>query len=61
MSLFYWLTGGRPMRIDYCLFIDRVSGREVFACIDGFGRKWMAEGAWSWFRVSRVGAERRED
>lgn len=32
-------------------FTDCVSGRCVFYWRDTLGRKWMAEGAWSLFRV----------
>jgi len=31
-------------------FVDRVSGKPVYDCIDVFGRMWHANGAWSFFR-----------
>jgi hypothetical protein len=58
MRFFNWLTGGRPMKkICYC-FTDAVSGRCVFLWEDAGGFRWMAEGAWSRFRVpARHGPE----
>lgn len=46
------ITGGRPMRYDGFAFTDIVSGRSVYRWIDRLGRCWLAEGAWSSFRVS---------
>lgn len=43
--------GGRPMELKGCAFIDCVSGKEVNYYIDSFGRKWLAESKWSFFRV----------
>jgi hypothetical protein len=51
MNWLYWLTGGRPMKHVEFLFTDVVSGRGVHSFIDCYGRRWMAEGPWSWFRV----------
>lgn len=44
---------GRPMeRIVRCLFVDRVSHREVGLYRDTrTGALYMAEGPWAWFRV----------
>ena len=46
------LLGGRPMKRDGYAFTDKVSGRPVYYWLDRLGRRWMAEGAWSLFRVS---------
>lgn len=51
MIALWKLTGGRPMTRQYCAFIDKVSGREVHYYRDRLGRLWLAEGAWSLFRV----------
>lgn len=50
------LTGGRPMRRDGFAFTDRVSGESVCYWTDRLGRRWLATGAWSWFRVSSPSA-----
>jgi hypothetical protein len=42
MRWFWKLTGGRPMQMKDCLFIDQVSGKEVFLWVDRLGRQWMA-------------------
>lgn len=47
-----YLTGGRPMLPFDRAFTDSVSGKPVFYCLDAFDRVWLAEGPWSWFRVS---------
>lgn len=58
-----YLTGGRPMLPFDMAFIDAVSGKPVFYCIDEFDRVWLAEKPWSLFRVSvetqRANAMRR--
>jgi hypothetical protein len=47
-----WLTGGRPMkRLRIGEFRDVVSGKMVYYFRDRYGRGWMANGSWSWFRV----------
>lgn len=51
MKLFYWLTGGRPMTIIRQLFVDVVVNKDVYIVQDKFGRKWLAHGKWSLFRV----------
>lgn len=51
IKLFWKLTGGRPMRQMGHRFIDRVSGKSVYAWEDKLGRTYLAEGPWSWFRV----------
>lgn len=45
------LLGGRPMEQVELAFIDRVSGKPVYRWRDKFGRYWLAESAWSRFRV----------
>lgn len=47
------LTGGRPMRYEGFLFTDIIVNKAVNSYTDYFGRRWMAHGAWSWFRVER--------
>lgn len=47
------LTGGRPMRRIGYAFTDVVSGAAVYYWRDRLGRVWMAEGAFSMFRVPR--------
>lgn len=46
-----YLTGGRPMQWLGFAFTDIVSGKAVHYWRDSFGRKWMANGSWSLFRV----------
>jgi len=41
-------------------FVDIVSGKPVYDCIDAFGRMWHANGAWSFFRV-RKGLDWQEE
>lgn len=54
MKLLYFITGGRPMKfVEYCLW-DGVAGKPVHLYEDKFGRRWMAFGRWSWFRVPEV-------
>ncbi|MGN8022088.1 hypothetical protein ACTJJ7_15400 [Phyllobacterium sp. 22229] len=48
------LTGGRPMQNIGCAFTDVVSGKPVYYWVDTLGRSWMANGAWSLFRVPYV-------
>lgn len=45
------LLGGRPMRCDGFLFRDLVSGKPIYGWTDTLGRRWLAESAWSIFRV----------
>ena len=46
-----WLTGGRPMVCEGDAFTDTVVGRRVYYWRDGYGRAWLAFGAWDLFRV----------
>ena len=48
---FRHFTGGRPMICDGHAFIDIVSGKPVYHFIDLFGRHWLAEHRWAFFRV----------
>jgi hypothetical protein len=50
-KIFYWLTGGRPMKHVGYAFTDKVTGREVHYFRDDIGLNWMAEHAWAFFRV----------
>ena len=52
------LTGGRPMIREGYAFTDRVSGRGILHMRDRLGRRWLAEGAWSLFRVPRTTQEK---
>ena len=55
-SISYWidlLLGGRPMKYENYAFTDVVSGERVNRYTDKFGRKWLANNKWSWFRVKR--------
>ena len=49
--LFYTITGGRPMVCGGHAFIDIVSRKSVYYFIDFFGRQWLAEHKWAFFRV----------
>lgn len=51
MKLLAKLTGGRPMRYEGYAFTDRVAGYAVNYYTDRLGREWLAENAWSLFRV----------
>lgn len=44
-------TGGRPMTFDGFAFTDVVVNQPVCYWRDTFGRRWLAFGAWSLFRV----------
>lgn len=52
-TLFYRLTGGRPMKLIGFAFTDVVDGQAVNYYIDKFDRVWMANSRWSRFRVTR--------
>jgi len=53
MSFIYWLFDGRPMAHLSLAFIDQVNLRPVYRFVDGHGRRWLAHGAWSIFRVKQ--------
>ena len=48
-----WLKSKLTMKRRYCLFVDSVSGQEVFAYTDCYGKKWMANYNHWFFRVAR--------
>lgn len=50
-SLRAQLTRGRPMILLGPALHDVVSGRQIYYWCDRLGRLWMAEHAWSLFRV----------
>lgn len=50
-ALIKWLFGGRPMKVLEWRFNDAVQGGAVYLCEDRYGRRWLANGAWSLFRV----------
>lgn len=50
-ALLCGLLGGRPMKFDGYAFRDIVDGQQVYYYRDGYGRRWMANGQWSLFRV----------
>lgn len=52
-TMFYRITGGRPMKLIGFAFINVVDGRAVNYYIDKFDRIWMANGPWSRFRCSK--------
>jgi hypothetical protein len=41
-------------------FVDRVSRKTVYNCIDAFGRMWEASNVWTIFR-DRVGEDWKEE
>ena len=41
--MFRWIKSWITMKRTHCLFIDQVSGNEVFEYVDCYGDKWMAE------------------
>jgi len=45
------LLGGRPMQYLRSGFIDIVTKEPVNYYMDMFGRVWMANDRWGWFRV----------
>lgn len=49
------LTDGRPMHYLGFAFTDVVSGKPVYNWVDRLDRRWLAEGAWSLFRVKSRG------
>ena len=49
------LTGGRPMIRNEYAFTDTVSGEGVWRWTDRLGRRWLATGAWSLFRLETSG------
>jgi hypothetical protein len=52
-NFFRKLFRGYPMKYEGCAFIDQVSGKQVNRYTDTLGRKWLANSAWSSFRVKR--------
>jgi hypothetical protein len=45
------------MKRKYCLFIDKVDGKEVFLYVDCYGTEWMANFNRFGFRVLRSSTE----
>ena len=39
----------RPLKIKTCLFVDNVSGKEVFSATCPCGKKWMTDSIFGWF------------
>ena len=39
------------VREDHAGFFDHIGREMVYRWRDGFGRRWLATGSWSWFRV----------
>lgn len=53
--LFFRITGGRPMKREGFALFDYVAQKGIFYYRDrDRGVRWMAEGAWSLFRVRSV-------
>lgn len=48
-----WLKSKFSMKRKSCLFIDKVSGKEVFLYVDCFGVEWMANYNHWFFRVKK--------
>ncbi len=40
------------MRRGEYRFTDMVSGKPVYYFEDAYGRRWLANNKWAWFRVS---------
>jgi hypothetical protein len=51
MEIIKQILGGRPMKCNGYAFTDVVSGERVKYFTDTLGRKWLANNAWSFFRV----------
>ena len=45
------MLGGRPMTLVGHAFVDVVVNEDVFYWRDCYGRCWMANSRWGWFRV----------
>lgn len=50
-TILNYLLGGRPMTFKCLAFTDLVNGHPVNYYQDTFGRQWMAQDRWGWFRV----------
>ena len=50
-TLWMRLTGGRPMTKEIYAFRDVVAHKSIFIWRDFYGRYWMANTRWGWFRV----------
>jgi len=61
MKILYKIFGGRPMAYLGFNFTDIVSGKPVNNYRDKFGRLWMAENRWGWFRVRLIQREKHEN
>lgn len=46
-----WILGGRPMIHRQYRFNDIMTGAPIYRWQDQYGRRWLAETAWSAFRV----------
>lgn len=46
-----WIKSWLTMQRGRCLFVDQVSGKEVFLYTDCYGQRWMAEFSRWGFRV----------
>lgn len=57
LRLFRWARSWMTMKRKSCLFVDQVSGREIFLYVDCYGREWMAEFNRFGFRVTRGGEQ----
>lgn len=53
MGFLRWCRSWLTMKRKHCLFIDQVSGNEVFLYVDCYGQEWMAEFFRFKFRVRR--------
>jgi len=52
MKFLMRLTGGRPMKMQYHAFVDKVRNKDIYVFKDVFGRYFLAENSMSSFRVN---------
>ena len=57
MKLINWIMSWLTMQRRECLFVDKVSGKEVFRYTDCFGCEYMANFHCFGFRVRRTQPE----
>ena len=48
-----WLKSWLTMSRKQCLFVDQVSGDEVFLYVDCYGQEWMANYFYFGFRIKK--------
>lgn len=50
-----WVRSWLTMKRKHCMFVDVVSGEEVFLYIDCYGQRWMADFNRFGFRIKEMG------